>query len=128
MTCATQASIRATQFDLANRGKVSCGSVLGDEFLPIFLHNLVKRHLHISHNAPNLSTPPPPPPPFCITFVFHFSWILQLSQEKLKTMLMQNFGEQIRCIMGKVEVAFSDKRVPIKSHSALWHNIDQSLK
>ena len=61
MSCATQANIRATQFDLTNRGKVSCGSVVGDEFLPIFLRNLVKRHLHISHNAPNLSTPPPPP-------------------------------------------------------------------
>ena len=31
------------------------------------------------------------PPKFCITFVFHFSWVLQPSQEKLKTMLMQNF-------------------------------------
>ena len=30
------------------------------------------------------------PPKFCITFVFHFSW--DYSQEKLKTMLMQNFG------------------------------------
>ena len=29
---------------------------------------------------------------FCITFVFHSSWVLQLSQEKLKTKLMQNFG------------------------------------
>ena len=28
----------------------------------------------------------------CITFVFHFSWVSQPSQEKLKTMLMQNFG------------------------------------
>ena len=26
------------------------------------------------------------PPKFCITFVFHFSWVLQPSQEKLKTM------------------------------------------
>ena len=31
------------------------------------------------------------PPKFCITFVFHFSWALQPSQEKLKIMLMQNF-------------------------------------
>ena len=37
---------------------------------------------------------------FCITFVFHFSWVLQPSQEKLKT-----FGGQMRCIMGNVEVA-----------------------
>ena len=34
------------------------------------------------------------PPKFCIAFVFHFSWVLKLSQEELKTMLMQNFGEQ----------------------------------
>ena len=30
---------------------------------------------------------PPPPPRFCKTFVFHFSWVLQLFQEKLKTIL-----------------------------------------
>ena len=44
------------------------------------------------------------PPEFCTTFVFHFSWVLQPSQEKLKTMLMQNFfwGGQIngRCARG----------------------------
>ena len=43
------------------------------------------RHFHISHNAPYS------PPKFCITFVFHFSWVLQPSQEKLKTILMQTF-------------------------------------
>ena len=42
--------------------------------------------LYISHNAPYL------PPKFCITFVFPFCWVLQLSQEKLKTMLMQHLG------------------------------------
>ena len=40
----------------------------------------------------------------CITFVFHFSWVSQPSQEKLKTMLMQNFGRQTRCILGDVQV------------------------
>ena len=43
----------------------------------------------------------------CITFVFHFSRVLQPSQEKLKTMLMQNLGGsggQIECIMGDVQV------------------------
>ena len=57
------------------------------------------RHLHISHNAPYL------PPKFCKTFVFHFPWVLQPSQEKLKTMLMRKFGGLIRCIMGDVQVA-----------------------
>ena len=52
----------------------------------------------------HLIPPPHPPPKFCITFVFQLSWVLQLSQEKLKTMLMQNFGGQIRCIMGDVQV------------------------
>ena len=48
----------------------------------------------------------PPPQKIYITFVFHFSWVLQPSQEKLKTMLMQTFGGQIRCIMGNVEVVY----------------------
>ena len=30
-------------------------------------------------------------PKFCITVVFDFSWVLQLSQEKLKTMLLPIF-------------------------------------
>ena len=51
------------------------------------------------HNAPYL------PPKFCKTFVFHFPWVLQPSQEKLKTMLMRKFGGLIRCIMGDVQVA-----------------------
>ena len=29
---------------------------------------------------------------FCITFVLYFSWVLQSSQAKLKTMLIQNCG------------------------------------
>ena len=29
---------------------------------------------------------------FCITTVSNFSWVLQSSQEKLKTMVLQNFG------------------------------------
>ena len=46
---------------------------------------------------------------FYITFVFHFSWVLQPSEEKLKTILMQNQGGggQIRCIMGDVQVVYS---------------------
>ena len=40
----------------------------------------------------------------CITFVLYFSWVLQPSQEKLKTMLIKNFGRQTSCIMGDVQV------------------------
>ena len=63
----------------------------------------------IMHLIPHPPTPTLPPPPlplkFCITSVFHFSLVLQPSQEKLKTLLMQNFLGERRCIMGKVEVA-----------------------
>ena len=41
---------------------------------------------------PLICPPPLPSPPKCITFVFHFSWVLQPSQEESKTMLKQNFG------------------------------------
>ena len=46
----------------------------------------LNRNLHIPIMHPIC------PPRFCETFVFHFSWRLQPSQEKLKTMLVQNFG------------------------------------
>ena len=71
-------------------------------------YNYFKNHLHISDNAPYS----PPPSKFCVTFDFHFSWVLQPSQEKLKTVLMQilffweGWGEQIRYIMGDVQVAY----------------------
>ena len=63
------------------------------------------RHFHISHNAPYFAPPPPPPAKFCVISLFHFPWVLQPSQEKLKTILMENLGGQTRCIMGNVEVA-----------------------
>ena len=44
------------------------------------------------------------PPKNCITFVFNFSSALQSSQEKLMAMLLQNFWEQTRCIMGDVQI------------------------
>ena len=37
--------------------------------------------MHLIYPRPH----PPPPPKFCIRIVFHFSWVLQPSQEKLKT-------------------------------------------
>ena len=59
----------------------------------------VIHHFHVPHNTLCLS------PKICTTFVFHFPWVLQSFQEKLKTILMQNFGRQTRCIMGDVEMA-----------------------
>ena len=40
------------------------------------------------------------PPKFCIIF------IIAAVPREMKTMLMQNFGGQIRCIMGNVEVVY----------------------
>ena len=75
--------------------------------------SLTLLHLHISHNAPYL--PPPPPTQILHNLCFSFSWVLQPSQEKLKTMLMPFFWGgrggglwgQIRCIMGHVQVAYT---------------------
>ena len=39
----------------------------------------------------HLQPPTPPPPKVLENFCSHFSWLLQLSQEKLKTILMQFF-------------------------------------
>ena len=43
-----------------------------------FYSVLSVRHLHISHDAAYL------PPKFRVTFVFHFSWVLQPCQQKSK--------------------------------------------
>ena len=49
------------------------------------------------------------PPTFCISIVFNFSWDIQSSQETFKTILMQNVGEQAKCIMGDVEMVNIEK-------------------
>ena len=42
------------------------------------------------------------PPQILHNLYFDFSWVLQPSQEELKTMLMQNILGKIRCIMWKM--------------------------
>ena len=63
-------------------GRPARASAWWDNVLADMAIMLDIRHLQISYNTPCL---PPPPPKFSITFVFHFSWVLQPSQEKLKT-------------------------------------------
>ena len=70
-------------------------------------------------------------PKLCITFVFNFPWVLQWPQEKKKTMLMQNYGGQTRCIMGDMQTTncclcanlkhptFSSWKY-LKSQKAVW--------
>ena len=62
------------------------------------IHSLTLSNSPFAHlrNTPCL------PSKSCVTFVSHFSWVLQPSQEKLKTMLMQDFGGRTRCILGHV--------------------------
>ena len=50
------------------------------------------------------------PPKFCISIVFNFSWDLQLPQEKLKTMLVQNFGGTEKSIMVCLKKTYVDCR------------------
>ena len=46
-------------------------------------------------------------PKFCTSIVSSFSWDLQWSQEKTKTMLMQNLGAQTKSITVFCEMAYS---------------------
>ena len=46
------------------------------------------------HPTPAPPNPSPPKQKYCITFVFNVFWVLQLSQEKLETTLMQNLGNK----------------------------------
>ena len=107
---------------------VSCSQMFLNCYLLSLLcvHNILFRTLHyeishISHvedsneftkkcNAYTTCTSPIMhlicPPKFCISIVFNFCWDSCNIQEKWKTKVMQNFGRQIRCIMGDVQVAY----------------------
>ena len=68
------------------------------------------------------------PPKFCITFFFfYFSWVLQPYQEKLKTMLMQNFRGQIRC-MGDVQVAHKASARLVTNRKEPWEGERREAK
>ena len=80
------------------------------------LHLCSSQYATFTFSIMHLICHPLPPAKFSITFVFHFSWVLRLAKEKLKTILKQNFfffffggggGGQIRRIMGNVKVALS---------------------
>ena len=55
--------------------------------------------------------PPTPPPKFCITFVFNFSWVLQSSHEKLKTMLKQNLERTNEVYYGRCAKTNTNKQL-----------------
>ena len=54
-----------------------------------------------------------PPKTFCISIVVNFSWDGCNTKEKRKTKVMQNFGKQIRCIMGDLQVVNKTKNVVV---------------
>ena len=59
-------------------------------------------YFHIAYNKYSLCTPSPPKKTY-LTIVFYFSCVSQLSQEKAKTMVMQNFGRYTRCNIRNVK-------------------------
>ena len=58
------------------------------------------RHLHISHNVGHL------PPKILHHLCFSFPLGIAAVPREIETMLIQNFGGQIMCIMGDVQVAY----------------------
>ena len=78
----------------------------------IVFGNSLIRYLHSSQNTPCLPSSPPPPPPFphtpqkiCTTFVFNFSWVLQVVPREIDGNAYAKFGERTNCIMGDVQIA-----------------------
>ena len=49
------------------------------------------------------------PPKFCITFIFHFFWALQPSQEKLKNNAYAKFLGANKVHYGNVEMAYIER-------------------
>ena len=80
------------------------------------------RHLHICHYSPYL-----PPKILHNLFFFHFSWVLQPYQEKLKTMLMQNLRGQIR-YMGDVQVAHKASARLVTNRKEPWEGERREAK
>ena len=76
-----------------------------------FIHSL-----RIFHNTPRL--PPTPPPPTQHFVVFSLSWVLQSSQEKLKTILMTYEG---RVFFAKKEliIAATKRNINIITYALL---------
>ena len=52
------------------------------------------QHVWLFPPHPRSTQPLPPKQKYCITFVFNVFWVLQLSEEKLETTLMQNLGNK----------------------------------
>ena len=62
-------------------------------------------------------------PKFCIIIVFSFSWELKWPQEKLKTMLMQNFGVTNKEHYGMLWYFLEWSIVTLAARSSFWHKI-----
>ena len=58
-------------------------------------------HLHISHNVGHL------PPKILRNLCFSFPLGIAAVPREIETMLIQNFGGPIMCIMGDVQVAYT---------------------
>jgi len=82
-------------------------------FTGVWLHSILAQLLRLRAFVSSLSASSENtiilfvcPPKFCISIVSRFSWELQWSEEKAKTMLMQNLGGQTKSIMVFSELAY----------------------
>ena len=111
------------QNTLAHRSKKQTTAPLsrGSKFLGDFITDFPRadkfeRRHHATCTSPimHLINPPHPPPPGICPQILHkhcFQFLLRgcNTQEKWQTNVMQNFGGQIRCIMGDVQVAYAKR-------------------
>ena len=89
-----------------------------DEGKLAFLKKCDTRHFHISHNGPYL------PPKILHNLCFSLLLGITAFSREIENSAYAKFWEQVRCIMGIVEVAYSRKRdlLLFIRHLHIFHN------
>ena len=67
------------------------------------------------------------PPKFCINIIFIFSWDLQRSQEKLETMLMQNFVWTNKEYYGIFDTGLLPTNMTLLMRITIWQNLAANM-
>ena len=105
------------------KGKAINGNLLKIKQCKSFTRFVFSHSAVVKNQYSPFALPQPLSAKFCITFVFHFSWVLQPSHEKLKTMLML-------MLMGDKQCAFWEmckRRMVLNAEEIAGRNHNESF-